>query len=138
VKVEFIAVHCSATLPKATLGWQDIHKWHLERGFSKIGYHYVIRTNGTIEVGRMEHEDGAHVLGFNSRALGICLIGGVDEANAPSFNYTKAQMVSLATLCRGLLIRHPKAVLQGHRDFPAVAKACPSFDVGEWWRGVNP
>ena len=49
LSVKFIAVHCSATRPTALMGVRDIHRMHVDRGFACIGYHYVIKRDGTIE-----------------------------------------------------------------------------------------
>lgn len=132
--VKFIAIHCSATNPKMDVGVEELDRWHRARGFVKIGYHYVIRRDGTLEIGRPTTEIGAHVEGFNSSSIGVCLIGGVDSSKLmkPEDNFTAAQFGSLRMLLAGLTKLYPSAVVQGHRDFPNVAKACPSFDVKEW------
>ena len=137
MKVEYIAIHCSATEnSNAKIYAKDIEKWHLDNGWDRVGYHYVIPRDGWIEVGRMEQEDGAHVKGFNAVALGICLVGGLTDGK-PDPAYTKAQWSALARLVRSLKLRYPKAIVQGHRDFPAVNKDCPCFDVKEWWERIN-
>lgn len=138
-KTEFIAIHCSATGDKQDIGAKDIDRWHRAKGWKCIGYHYVIRRNGTVEEGRIETQIGAHVENWNAVSLGICLVGGVD-ANDPKKavnNFTKAQFESLKQLLVDLKSRYPEAKIQGHRDFPAVKKACPSFDVKEWLKSVD-
>jgi len=132
--VKFIAIHCSASNPKMDIGVEEIDRWHRARGFVKIGYHYVIRRDGTLEMGRPTTEIGAHVEGYNSSSIGVCLVGGVDSSKLmkPEDNFTPAQFGSLTILLTGLTKLYPGAVVQGHRDFPNVAKACPSFDVKEW------
>jgi len=133
-RTDFIAIHCSATQNKNAINAAVIRDWHVnERGWSDIGYHYVIKTDGTVENGRDLMSVGAHVQGYNSRSIGICLVGGVDKANNPVNNFTKEQFKSLRDLLSGLLRAFPNAVIQGHRDFPGVKKACPCFDVREWW-----
>lgn len=129
---DFIAVHCSASVPDIKTDAKVIDRWHRQRGFLMIGYHYVIKTDGTVEKGRDEDSIGAHVENFNARSIGICLVGGVDKDQKPVKNYSDDQMVSLLALLKDLRIEHPKAVIQGHRDFPNVAKACPCFDVKPW------
>jgi N-acetylmuramoyl-L-alanine amidase len=137
--VKFIAVHCSASPPSGNASAADIDRWHRLRGFIKIGYHFVIRRDGTVETGRPLNERGAHVEDWNHCSVGVCLVGGVDESKAqkPENNFTQAQFDSLATLLRGLRVQFPNAVIQGHRDFPNVAKACPSFDVRTWAKSVQ-
>lgn len=135
--VQFLAVHCSATPGDRDVTAADIGRWHTNQGFTGIGYHYVIRRNGQVEPGRRLDQRGAHVAGFNHCSIGICLVGGVDKAMKPENNFTNAQMDSLREVLTGLQKRFPKAVIQGHRDFPGVAKACPSFDVGAWWSSLQ-
>jgi N-acetylmuramoyl-L-alanine amidase len=131
---DYIAVHCSATSENLDVGAKEIDKWHRAQGWYCIGYHYVIRRDGTIEEGRDREVIGAHVVGFNEVSVGICLVGGVD-ANDPKKaenNYTKEQFESLKKLLDELKAVYPQAKVQGHRDFPNVKKACPCFDVESW------
>ena len=132
-KTDYIVIHCSATANQ-NFGAADIDKWHRKNGWACIGYHYVIRRDGTVEEGREEGVIGAHVADWNSVSLGICMVGGVsaDDRTKAQNNFTKEQFASLKELLVDLKIRYPKAKIQGHRDFPKVAKACPSFDVAEW------
>lgn len=129
--VKFIAVHCSATGPSVNWGAADIDRSHRLRGFTKIGYHYVIKRDGAIEKGRALNERGAHIEGFNHCSVGVCLIGGVDGTKKmnPQANFTEDQLEALRHLVNYLLGCFPGAKVQGHRDFPGVKKACPSFDV---------
>ena len=131
---DFIAIHCSATSSKQNIGAKDIDKWHRAKGWQCIGYHYVIRRDGTVEEGREEGVIGAHVENWNHNSLGICMVGGVnaDDVNKAENNFTKEQFASLKQLLVDLKHRYPKAKIQGHRDFPKVAKACPSFEVKDW------
>ncbi|OAM52903.1 lysozyme [Methylovorus sp. MM2] len=131
--VKYLAVHCSATQTKTDLTAADIDVMHRKRGFLKIGYHFVIRRNGTVEKGRDLTEVGAHVEGYNSQSLGICLVGGVDKDLKPENNFTPAQFNALSALLKDLSLKFPKATVQGHRDFPNVKKDCPCFDVKPWW-----
>jgi len=145
----FIAIHCSDTKPNMDIGAKEIRQWHVApppkgRGWADIGYNFIIRRDGTIEPGRdLDHdgdnfeEIGAHVEGFNSRSVGICMVGGMDYVGKPDNNFTPEQFKSLATLVRQTLHIYPGAVVQGHRDFPGVKKACPCFDVKAWWKSVN-
>lgn len=133
-RTDFIAIHCSATSEKQNFGAADINKWHRAKGWACIGYHYVIKRDGTIEQGRKESQVGAHVADWNAVSLGICLIGGVDadDHTKAEDNFTPEQYASLKDLILELKTRYPKAKIQGHRDFPKVAKACPCFDVAAW------
>ena len=70
-----IVVHCSATPPKMDIGVREIRTWHIKRGFVDVGYHYVIRRDGSVETGRPHDTQGAHVRSFNKFSVGICLVG---------------------------------------------------------------
>lgn len=127
--VKFIAIHCSATQAKQDIGAQEIDRMHRLRGFNSIGYHFVIRRDGRVEAGRPLTQRGAHVEDFNHCSIGICLVGGVDSKLKPEANFTPNQLGALVALLTDLGSDFPLAVIQGHRDFPNVAKACPSFNV---------
>lgn len=131
--VEYLAVHCAATKPSQDIGVKDIDRWHRNQGYLKVGYHFVIRRNGQLEQGRPLSERGAHVEGFNHCSVGICLVGGVDEAGKPANNFTPEQLTTLHALLTQLTKAYPQAEVVGHRDFPNVKKACPSFDAKSWW-----
>lgn len=123
-----IIVHCSATQEGKDFTIADIDRWHRQRGFTKIGYHYVIYRDGTIHVGRNESEVGAHCLGHNQNSIGICYIGGLSsDGKTPKDTRTDAQKKALTTLLQTLKKKYPSASIHGHRDF--AKKACPSFDA---------
>jgi N-acetylmuramoyl-L-alanine amidase len=133
---DYIVIHCSATTANQDVGVREIDLWHRKRSFLCIGYHKVIRRNGTIEDGRDLDVIGAHVEGHNHNSIGICMAGGVDAndiAKAEN-NFTPEQWTSLESLVRELRVLYPTAEVLGHRDFPNVQKACPSFDAREWAR----
>jgi N-acetylmuramoyl-L-alanine amidase len=132
LKTDYIVVHASATNPKTNVGAAEIDRWHRKRGFQAIGYHYVIKRDGTVEQGREEDVVGAHVEGFNSASVGICMVGGVSDQGKSENNFTEEQFKSLEVLLRELRKRYPKATIQGHRDFPNVAKDCPCFRTKEF------
>jgi len=137
-EVNHLIVHCSATPETMDIGVEEIRRWHRQRGWLDVGYHKVIRRDGTIEDGRPITAPGAHARGFNHISIGICLIGGVEsDKKTPEANYTHAQWEALEAQIRDLLIIHPEATVIGHRDLPKVNKACPSFDTPEWWASRN-
>lgn len=117
------------------IGRREIDLWHKDRGFKEIGYHYVIRRDGVVERGRPDRVPGAHVSGHNGTTIGICMIGGLDESGRPAPEYTPAQWAALRKLLAELVLAYPGAEIKGHRDYPRVAKACPSFDVAAWLEG---
>lgn len=133
-RIDEIAVHCAATPPSMDIGVEEIRAWHLDRRWSDIGYHFVIRRGGSIETGRPLVRPGAHVAGYNRHSIGVCLAGGVDEDGNPDCNYDHHQWDSLKALCQDLADDFPGVILKGHRDYPGVTKSCPCFDVGAWWR----
>jgi N-acetylmuramoyl-L-alanine amidase len=142
-----LVIHCSATPADADIGAREIKRWHRLEGWLDIGYHYVIRRDGTVEVGRPDDRPGAGVHGENLHTLHVCLVGGVnrvkdrdgkDDVDGPRWdmlpanNFTDEQWHSLYTLTLELTKKHPSIVKAvGHRDFPGVKKACPCFDVRE-------
>lgn len=122
-----IIIHCSATREGADYHASDIDRWHKQRGFKRIGYHYVIDLDGTIEGGRPENEIGAHCTGHNGNSIGVCYVGGLSADGKPKDTRTDAQKRSLQQLLRMLVKKYPQATIHSHRDF--ANKACPSFDA---------
>ena len=126
-----IVLHCSATSADADIGACEIDKWHVARGWSQIGYHFVVRRDGTIERARPLHLPGAHTKGHNNYTIGVCYIGGVNDDNEPEDNMTKKQAKAFVELVEKIRDLFGPIHVKGHRDFPNVAKACPSFEVRE-------
>lgn len=125
-----LVIHCAAT-DEQDFSAADIRRWHvLENGWLDIGYHYVIRRNGDVELGRPKWAVGAHVAGHNATSIGICMVGGgsTKECN----NFTGAQWGALRAIVRNRLVEYPITKVCGHRDFPDVHKWCPSFSVAAW------
>lgn len=133
--INLILIHCSATQEGKDFKAKDIDKWHKERGFKKIGYHYVIDLDGTIERGREDSEIGAHCTGKNKNSIGVVYIGGLDKNGKPKDTRTKEQKEALWELLRQLLIKYPKATIHGHNEFSN--KACPCFDVTKEYDIIN-
>lgn len=130
---KYLVVHCAATQNKEDYSWKTIDQMHRQRGWIMIGYHFVIKKDGTIQKGRDIDVLGAHVEGHNDESLGICLIGGIDREGHSVNNFTKEQMASLKLLIDWLLSKYPEAKVCGHRDFEGVNKDCPCFDVKTWY-----
>lgn len=125
--IDKIIVHCSATPEGRDVSAATIDDWHKQRGWSGIGYHYVVSLDGTIEYGRDINKTGAHVKGHNKGSIGLCYVGGVDSDMNPKDTRTEQQKESLLLLIKTLKKMHPGAEVYGHRDFST--KACPSFDA---------
>jgi len=129
-KIDEIILHCSATPAGRDVSVDEIRRWHLARGFSDIGYHYVVGLDGSVHAGRPVECVGAHCLGHNAHSVGVCYVGGVGaDGITPLDTRTPEQIAALRRLVRQLLERFPNATLHGHREF--AAKACPCFDVRE-------
>ena len=130
-----IIIHCSATPEGKDYTVYDITRWHKERGFKDIGYHYVIYRDGTIHDGRDVKLVGAHCTGQNANSIGICYIGGVAiDGKTPKDTRTPAQKTALLNLIRTLKVKYPGAKVHGHREF--ANKACPSFDVQKEYKAI--
>ena len=126
--IKEIIVHCSATPEGKDFTVSDIKRWHLQRGFSDIGYHWVVYRDGTIVSGRPESISGAHCTGHNSISIGVCYIGGcASDGKTPKDTRTSAQKESLIKILKNLKSKYSKASIHGHREF--ANKDCPSFDA---------
>ncbi len=128
---EYIVIHCSATKPSMDIGLSEIKNWHVnERGWRDVGYHYVIKRNGEVELGRNIRDTGAHAAGYNSKSIGICLVGGMAEDNSTEDNFTAQQWTALLDLIKQKLSDYPDAKVIGHNEISE--KDCPCFDVQKW------
>lgn len=126
-RIDRIIVHCSATNPTQDFDASDIDRWHKARKWSGIGYHFVIKLDGSTECGRRLEDVGAHAFGYNKRSIGICYIGGVDMNGKPTDTRTDEQKRALRSIIGLLKIDYPKARVMGHNE--VSKKACPSFNV---------
>lgn len=124
-----LIIHCTATPEGKDFTAADVRRWHThDNHWDDIGYHYIIRLDGTIERGRPVEHIGAHCLGHNAASIGICYVGGcARDGKRPKDTRTPAQKDSLRALLRVLRAQYPAATIHGHRDF--ALKACPSFDA---------
>jgi N-acetyl-anhydromuramyl-L-alanine amidase AmpD len=119
-----VIVHCSDSDVDSHDNVETIRGWHIkERGFSDIGYHYIITRDGAIWKGRPVEDVGAHCRGHNEDSIGVCLTG--------KHQFTARQYASLRSFLGtlGQLYKLEKSDMYGHRDFSA--KSCPNFDVQE-------
>lgn len=127
-KITELIIHCSATPEGKSFSVADIDRWHRQRGWNGIGYHFVIYLDGSIHTGRRLSQIGAHCKGHNANSIGICYIGGCNsDGKSPKDTRTAAQKSALSTLLKELKKQFPNASIHGHRDF--APKACPSFDA---------
>lgn len=146
--IHTIVVHCSATMGGQWVDAKDIDEWHKARGWSGIGYHRVIRLDGSVEQGRPFTRRGAHVKGNNTNTIGICLIGGLDDEGEPKNTFTDAQFHSLMAEIVNIKTFTSVENIVGHRSFSPDLngdglitpnewiKVCPCFSVSsklkEW------
>jgi N-acetyl-anhydromuramyl-L-alanine amidase AmpD len=137
--VDTIFIHCSAT----KLDWlggmplsqkvAEIRRWHKNKGWTDVGYHYLIDRDGTVAQARAEHVVGSHVAGHNQGSIGICLIGGHGSNENDPFekNYTAAQDKALRDLIENISARTQIKYVRGHNEL--AAKSCPGFNAKRWF-----
>lgn len=135
--IKYLTVHCAATPEGRNNTAEEVKRWDVAK-FGQASYHWVIELDGTKVRHLKDTERGAHVGGANTGNIGICYVGGVDKKLAPKDTRTEAQKTSLRTLIRTYQERYPGIVIRGHRDWPGVNKACPSFDVPAWVKAGMP
>ena len=148
-KIRTIVVHCSATIEGKPFNAAAIDAMHRARGFNKIGYHFVVGLDGTVEEGRRVSEVGAHVSGHNADSIGVCYIGGLDAKGGAKDTRTGPQRAAMRNLMRWLLLKFPDARVVGHRELSPdrnrdgkitsdeFIKQCPCFDAGSEYQGVR-
>ena len=134
-----LIIHCTATRPDwmadntSAQKVDEIKRWHVEdRGWSDIGYHYLIDRDGTVLEGRPLERAGAHCIGHNKHSIGIALIGGHGAGQNDSFAdyFTPQQDKALRNLIGDMGFKYPITHIAGHNEF--AAKACPGFQVSRW------
>lgn len=147
-KIKHIVIHCTATVECKEFNVQDVRRWHKQRGFKDIGYHYLIGINGEVWKGREDNVIGAHVKGYNRNSIGISYVGGLDNNLAPKDTRTPEQINSLERLLIDLKNKHPDTEILGHRDFSKdlngngiiepleFMKQCPCFDAKEEYKYI--
>ena len=134
-KIDYIVIHCTATQPTAKKEsilnyWKNTLKW------KTVGYHRLIDANGVIhELAKYEQVTNG-VKGYNSNSIHFSYIGGVDEYNNPKDTRTLKQKESLLYLIKQAKQQFPDAIVQGHKDFKGVAKACPSFNAKKEYENI--
>ena len=121
-----LIIHCSATEEGKDFGASDIDKWHRQQGYNGIGYHFVVKLDGTVQSGRACNQDGAHCYGHNKYAIGVCYIGGLRKGK-PADTRTDSQKDSLVKLIRVLMHAFSIKIdnVRVHNEF--ADKACPCF-----------
>jgi N-acetylmuramoyl-L-alanine amidase len=140
VKPKYLTIHCAATPEGRGNSAAEVKAWDVAR-FGQASYQAVIELDGDIVVHLRDDQRGAHVGGNNTGNIGVCYVGGTESLNAggkPKDTRTKAQKVSLARYVREKQALYPGIIVRGHREWPRVNKACPSFDVAAWLKAGMP
>ncbi len=137
-----VVVHWSATYLNQDIGADEIHEWHTQRGFSGIGYHYVIRKDGRIQRGRPIDRTGAHAKdnGHNNFSIGLCLVGGYNcmtgtpnsEKHVSGASINADQIDSFDEFMDAFYTAFPGGQAWGHVDVDNKGKVDPGFDVQEY------
>ena len=133
--IKYIAVHCTAT-PQTTSIDSIKNYWKTNLGWKMPGYHFIIKPDGEAVKLLSVDEVSNGVKGFNSETINISYIGGIDKDGKPIDNRTPAQKATLLKLLKEFRAKFPNAIIQGHRDFPNVKKACPSFNAKKEYENI--
>ena len=135
--IRYLTIHCAATPEGRDVKAATVDSWDIAK-FGQASYHGIIELDGTYVVGLPDTRKGAHVGGKNTGNIGICYVGGMDKQNKkPKDTRTDAQKATMRRIVIQYRAKYPGIVVRGHRDWPGVAKACPSFCVPDWLRGIG-
>lgn len=129
--IKYLTLHCAATPEGRNNSAAEVKSWDVKR-FGQASYHYVVELDGTAVRHLRDDQLGAHVGKKNTGNIGICYVGGTEKLAAggkPKDTRTVAQKITLRRLVAEYRAKYPGIIVRGHRDWPGVAKACPSFDV---------
>jgi hypothetical protein len=121
--VKSVVVHHSAT-PQGTT-FESIRRGHLAKGWSDIGYHAVILSNGDLRTGRRLPLAGAHAPPRNFESIGLCIVG---DNTRPDEIWTPDQLETAKQYLNALGLVFPGIEVIGHRDVQAGHTACPGLD----------
>lgn len=134
--IRYLTIHCAATPEGRDVKAATIDDWDRAK-FGQVSYHGIIELDGTYVVGLPDNKRGAHTGGKNTGNIGICYVGGMDkQMKAPKDTRTDAQKATMRRIVIQYRAKYPGIVVRGHRDWPGVKKACPSFDVAKWLETV--
>ena len=126
-----IVIHCTQTPADMDFGVEKVTEWHKNRGFDTIGYHYLIKRDGTLQVGRDEDVVGAHAVAVNGTSIGVALVGGGTINMGWENNFTPVQFETLKSILLQLKDKYNVQKIIGHYQVDD-GKKCPSFDVPVW------
>lgn len=134
--IRYIVFHCTATQANVRVSsilryWREKLKW------KNPGYHFIVDSQGSTTQLQELNKVANGVKGYNTNAIHVCYIGGIDVLGKAKDTRTSAQKIGLEALAKSLKAMFPNAKMQGHRDFKGVNKACPSFDVKKWLKEIK-
>ena len=127
LQIDTLVIHHSAS-PRESTTREAIDGWHREKGWSGIGYHWVIESSGYVARGRMPWDQGAHVRGHNSHSLGICVVG---DNTVQAERWVLAQVDSLLALVKAIRMVFPIEQVCGHRDLGGTSTECPGLEIAD-------
>ena len=130
-KTDIIVIHCTQTPKDMDIDVDKVTQWHKERGFVTIGYHYLIKRDGTLQVGRDEDVVGAHAVQVNGTSIGVALAGGGTPDMGWENNFAPIQFQTLKSILMKLKDKYDIQKIIGHYQVEDKKK-CPSFDVPKW------
>lgn len=128
--IKFLTIHCAATPEGRDVSAGEIAKWDIAK-FGQESYHHIVTLDGVAHKRLEDNVKGAHVAKNNTGNIGVCYVGGVDKAMKPKDTRTAAQKETLRDIVARYKTKYPGIIVRGHRDWPGVNKACPSFDVAK-------
>lgn len=149
-RLQYLVIHCTATPEGREVSSDEIRRWHTfpapkGRGWRQVGYTDMFHLDGRRErlvannedanVDSWEITNGAK--GYNSISRHIVYVGGLDKSMKAKDTRTDAQKKAMADYVKDFHSRFPDVRIVGHRDFPNVAKDCPSFDVSQWLKSIG-
>ena len=127
-KTDMVVIHHTGNPWDDDLSAAEIDASHKAQGWTCIGYHYVIRKDGTVEQGRPHWTVGAHAYGHNSHTIGIHVCGNFEEA-VPTDEQIESLAMLLANLCTDYGLPIDRDHIVGHREL--MATACPGGNLYE-------
>lgn len=139
--IHTLVIHCTATPEGIEFTREQINQMHLDRGFRKIGYHRLFHLDGSVDIGRMDEEIGAHVAGHNIGTLGFSYVGGLNRFKKAKDTRTPQQKDSLKRVIQATVKKYNLRAVMGHRDLSPDTdqdgvvepwewvKECPCFDA---------
>lgn len=130
--IKYLVVHCTATDKKVRAS-SLLDYWKNTLGWKRPGYHVLIMADGSILNLLPINEIANGVAGYNSVSLHVSYVGGLMMDDR-----SDEQKTALLKVLRSWKALYPDAIIQGHRDFPGVKKACPQFDAKNLYKWLKP